>query len=161
MDSVQVRVFSVDDYIPMEFWGKNHWSTLAYIETVMVETGGFEVGFDPRMTQNRRNFRVMAEQNPKPKRPGRTPSMAFSSPMDVKYSTALNNGQKVDRHDDWCCVQDFAASGLLTTKEFEPKDVLHLSEFGQKVCAALRIHKQNGHNFASFQYPINDGSDAK
>ncbi len=43
--------------VPVELWSKDHWSTLAYIETVMVEHGGrFEVGWDPRMRQNRRNF---------------------------------------------------------------------------------------------------------
>lgn len=148
------QVYSKDDLLPMDVWGKNHWSTLAYIETVMVETGGFEVGFDARMTQNRRHFRVMSEQNPKPIRPGRSISMSFAKPMDPQYSTMLNNGQQVEGHDDWCCVQDFAASGLLTTSEFEPKDVLHLSEQGQAVCAALRVHKQKGGNFAEFKYAV-------
>jgi hypothetical protein len=29
-----------DGYIDIHLWGKDHWSTLAYIETVMVECGG-------------------------------------------------------------------------------------------------------------------------
>lgn len=56
--------FTMDDSIPVAYCGKNHWSLLAYIETVMVECGGFDVGFDPRMTQNCRNYRIMKEINP-------------------------------------------------------------------------------------------------
>lgn len=154
MSATEAQVYLKDEYIPMAMWGKNHWSALAYIETVMVECGGFEVGFDARMTQNRRHFRVMAEQNPTPKRPGRSISMSFASPMAPEYSTTLNDGQRVDGHDDWCCVGDFAASGLLKAEHFEPKDVLHLSELGQKICAQLRAHKQGGGNFAEFRYTV-------
>jgi len=30
----------------MDLWGRDHWSTLAYIETVMVDCKGFQIGQD-------------------------------------------------------------------------------------------------------------------
>jgi hypothetical protein len=139
--------FTKDDMIPMEFWGKGHWSILAYIEAVMVECAGFQVGFDPRMTQNRRNFRVMQEMCPRPKRTS-TPHGGVA--MDDKWSTLLNNSQRVIGHDDWCCIQDIAAEGLLSATSFEPKDTLHLSEKGKDLAAKLRVHKQEGGMYATF-----------
>ena len=38
-----------DGYVPPNLFGKDHWSTLAYMETIMVDCGGFQVGADPRM----------------------------------------------------------------------------------------------------------------
>lgn len=57
-------------YVPVARWGRDHWRCLAYVEAIMVEMAGFQVGADPRMTANRRHYRVMAEQCPRPKPPG-------------------------------------------------------------------------------------------
>jgi hypothetical protein len=142
-------VFTKDDFIPMAYWGKNHWSLLAYIETVMVDMGGFHVGFDPHMSQNRRNYRIMQEMNPRPKRAKSSNSMGLV--MKDEWSTILNNGQKVIGHDDWCSLQDLANEGLLTAEAFEPKDMLHLSEKGRAIADRLRAHKSAGGNFAAFR----------
>ena len=53
-------------YVPMARWGRDHWRCLVYVEAVMVEMAGFQVGADPRMTANRRHYRVLAEQCPRP-----------------------------------------------------------------------------------------------
>jgi len=53
--------FKDTDYIPMVLWGRDHWSTLAYLETKLVE-GEDKVDFDPRMRQKRRSFRVLSEK---------------------------------------------------------------------------------------------------
>jgi hypothetical protein len=138
-----------DGYIPMAIWGKDHWSTLAYVETVMVESAGFQVGADARMRSNRHNFRVMQEQCPKPKRPGK---LAMGITMDPKYGSRLNDGTSVDNHDDWMCVQDMAKEGLFTVgpDEMEPGVVLHFSKKGNALAEALRRHKSAGGQFAKF-----------
>jgi hypothetical protein len=76
----------MDIYISPELWGADHWSTLAYIETV--DCNGFQIGLDARMRSNRRNFRVMTEQCPSPKRIGANPGMAIV--MSPEHATRFN-----------------------------------------------------------------------
>lgn len=141
----------MDDYISMLNWHKDHWSTLAYVETVMVDNAGFQLGTDAHMRSNRRNFRVMAEACPRPKRAsGANPSLARV--MQPQHTTRLKDGSPTDNHDDWACIQDMAAEGLFTVgpEDVQPAVVLHLSERGQGVCNALRAHKAAGGHFAGF-----------
>jgi len=148
-----------DGYVPVAKFGKDHWSTLAYAETVMVDCGGFQVGLDPHMRQGRRHYRVMREQCIRPKRMGRvSPDMAMI--MDMKYSTRLNDGTMVESHDDWHCVQDMAEAGYFrvgaepaTADRVEPGVILHLSPLGRTVADALRQHKANGGTFSTFVPP--------
>lgn len=139
--------FTCDTFIPMSQWSKDHWSTFAYVEHVMVETAGFQIGFDGRMKSNRRNFRILKEDCPKPKRPS---ACSLGVVMDLKYSTVIKNGQQIHNHDDWHCVQDMAAEGLFTVTHFEPKDILHLSDKGQQIASQLRQHKASGGSFKDF-----------
>lgn len=151
--------FNVDSYIPMGKWGKDHWSLLGYMHTVLLDCGGFQVGLDARMRQGRRNFRVMDEQCPVPKRPTRTSGAMV---MDPKYGTRLNDGTYVPRHDDWHCVQDMAHEGLLlaknsngrwnlaTVEDIEPGVDLRLSDAGYEVLFGLIRHKHQGGNYAAY-----------
>jgi hypothetical protein len=151
---MEQQTFTMNDYIPMSHWGKDHWSTLGYAETVMVECGGFQVGADVRMKAGRRNFRVMAQGCSKPKRSGFKNS-AFASVMELSQSTKLNNGQVVTGHDDWSCIQDMAAEGLFQQgpEDVEPGVVLTLSEKGNLIVNALREFKRNKGQYGQFRWP--------
>lgn len=150
--------FTSEDLIPMTAWSKDHWSTLAYVESVMTECAGFQMGLDPRMKSNRRNFRVMSQHCPRPKRPGSASGRAASSmamPMDAAHATVVKGGQMVPNHDDWSCLQDMADEGLFTVGQdrLEPREMLHFSAKGIAIAAALRAHKANGGKFADFVPP--------
>lgn len=145
----------LDDYVPMHLWAKDHWSMLAYAETVMVDLGGFQVGNDCRMRQGRRNFRVMHELCFKPRRIKNLPKMSMV--MEIKHSTRLKDGTIVEGHDDWHCIQDMAACGFFTIsggtatpEHIEPGVILHLSPLGRSICNMLRLHKASGGNFGDF-----------
>jgi hypothetical protein len=149
-----------EDFVPLEKFGKDHWSTLAYAESVMMECGGFQVGLDPRMRQGRRNYRVMREQCIRPKRTSRVhPDMAMI--MDSKaHGTRLKDGIVVEGHDDWHCIQDLAQLGyfrigveIANADRVQPGVFLHLSPAGRKVADALRQHKENGGTFSTFTPP--------
>lgn len=142
--------FTKDAIIPPSAWGKDHWSTLAYAETVMVESSGFQVGSDARMRQGRRNFRVMGEQCAAPRRPT---SGGVAQVMDDSHGSRLNDGTYVPGHDDWHCIQDMAAAGFFTVGQegVQPGVTLHLSELGAGVSNALRAHKRAGGYFANFK----------
>lgn len=155
VEALSVPHFTADTYIPIEFWGVDHWSTLAYMDAVMVDCGGFEVGLDARMRSNRRNYQVMAQQNPAPRRPGNANPGRHAVVMRVEHGTRLNNQQTVENHDDWSCIQDMAAAGLLnkTVDKVEPRAKLAFSSMGRAISSALRDHKTHGGRYANFKPP--------
>ena len=143
--------FTIDDVIPITHFGRGHWSTLAYAETVMVECGGFQVGFDGHMRQCRRNFRVMSEECP---RPTRLRSCGIGIPMDTAHSTILADGSVVEGHDDWHCIQDMVETGILSG-ECQPGEILQLTDLGKSLVEQLRDHKRKGGAYGNFRSRVN------
>jgi hypothetical protein len=139
--------YSADEYLPSAVWGRDHWTTLAYIETVATDCVGFQVGNDPRMRSNRRNFRVMQACM----KPRRAQCGGVGIVMDLAHSSRLADGDVVSGHDDWNCLQDMANEGLfnLDASGVEPGITLHLSAKGQAWCASLRAHKQAGGTYSN------------
>jgi hypothetical protein len=150
-EASDTRHFAADDLIPVEYWGKDHYSTLAYVETIMVDSAGFEVGLDPRMRANRRNFRVLLEGRRSPRRPSLT-SWKMARAMEPQHTSFLKLGATSENHDDWSCLQDMAAAGLFTERAdcIEPGNTLHLSDLGKRIVTELREFKASGGNFGQF-----------
>jgi hypothetical protein len=147
------QTFTADDYIPASHWGKDHWTTLAYVDAVMTDMAGFQVGADPRMRSNRRNFRVMHAECPRPKRATNGGHAAMGAiAADLSMGSCLKDGSVVQNHDDWSCVQDMAEAGLFTVgpDDVEPREILHFSAKGRAWANELRQHKQAGGAFAGF-----------
>lgn len=142
---------TTENYIPMSNWGKDHWSCLGYIESVITECSGFQVGSDARMRQGRYHFRIMFEECPHPRRPSKAP---FAIPMEPKHGSRLKDGSFVEGHDDWHCVQDMANEGLFVEMvgDVEPKVMLHLSDKGRTLAEKLRKHKGSGGSFGTFTW---------
>jgi hypothetical protein len=140
---------TLDDIISIDQFGRDHWSTLAYIDCVMIDCAGFQVGFDARMRQGRRHYRVMHEECPRPKRVGISTAALV---MDLEHSTVLRDGSKVAGHDDWHCVQDLATAGIFTARveDIQPGETLHLSDFGRALANDLRAHKASGGSWKDF-----------
>lgn len=153
-DEAAGRHHASDDLISVRYWGKDHFSTLAYIETVMVDCGGFQVGADPRMRSNRRNYRVMIEGCRKPRRP-RDASADMCQVMEPRHTSFLRHGATSENHDDWCCIQDMAYAGFFTVfaEDIEPGVVLHFSDLGRAAATALREFKSVGGSFSTFELP--------
>ena len=125
--------------IPMDKWGKDHWSTLAYVETRCVDHDG-RLGIR-QMRCHPRLHRRLAHEG----------SMFGGMPAP----TRLREGTTVEPHDDWSCVEDMIAEGLLTTEDEDaalcgesPRFVL--TRKGSEVAGALRSHKAGGGSFATF-----------
>ncbi len=141
-----------DEVIPFDRWGKDHWSTLAYIETRIADRKGRlnveHMRCDPRLHR------------------------AFTNRANIdspgSYPTVLADGSKLDRHDDWSCAEDAIALGLLTMDDEEavergnhydaPDEFLpgrspkfSLTPRGLEVAALLRAHKASGGSFSTFR----------
>lgn len=134
--------------VPIDLWGKDHWSMLMFLEHCLVDEGGFKIEFEPRMRQNRHHFRVM------PRR-GKNRSPFFGTSMDPEFGSRLNNGTFILNHDDWCCVQDFAEEGLLSLKteeiDVDCRKKITLTEKGKKLANQLRNHKSEKKTFRTFK----------
>lgn len=149
-----------DGYVPAALFSKDHWSTLAYAETCMVDQGGFQVGFDGRMRQGRAHFRVMSRDCPRPQQSKKCgPRMGVV--MQPEHSTRLKGGAVVAGHDDWHCIQDMVNAGYLGIKRGDglvlplPDEIdagvrLHLTPLGQRVVGQLRAWKALGGHYADF-----------
>lgn len=116
-------------YVPMEKWGKDHWSQLGYVSTCVVD--GQDLNRERMSNKRGRHWKP-------------------------EYGTRLK-GYKPDGdqtllltdHDDWDCMHDLEAEGLLvrpsgisTTVGVTPK--------GHDFIAALNRYKTEGGNFAGF-----------
>lgn len=124
---MQVRDFPVTfvegrtaQHIPRESWGKSHERVLLYIETICVDHAGRPDG--RRLTRN----------------PEWTPPRGNPCDWDDKYSTRLKDGTAVTGHDDWACVEDFIAAGLLRWEGTGTHPVFVLTDLGWDVAGHLR-----------------------
>ncbi len=131
-------------YIPIEKWGEDHWSTLAYLETCAVDQHG-----------NIDNRRMRC--NPRLHR-GFTHSASFSGNPDA-YPTQLHSGVE-HNHDDWSCAEDMVASGLIAlsfwTKQHgetfgHQRGIVTLTDLGMQMASLLRQHKASDGVYGNFK----------
>jgi hypothetical protein len=122
--------------IPIEKWGKDHWSLLAYIETCCVDQNGhFE------LTRIRVN-------------PGTHPLLAVGMLSARKWgpvcNTVLNDNTLLYGHDDVDCLDDLEEAGMIEIYSLV-NGIAGLTPLGIKVSAQLREHKIVGRNYKDFR----------
>jgi hypothetical protein len=137
------------EHVPMNLWGRDHWSTLAYIETKLVNHGETVVEFDPRMRQKRRHFRLLLQALPGHRKPG---AIVQGQAMEAQHGSRLSDGSYLPWHDDWDCVTDMIEEGLFENDGGDGELIgypLKLTELGYAATAAIRKHKAEGGNFSN------------
>lgn len=126
--------------IPVSEWGRDHWSTFAYIETRIESFGGA-----PDMNHLRTD-------------PKRHPWLVghlvrrFEMPTEdvgAKYPTQLRDGVR-EHHDDWDCLDDAVSAGLLAHVGTGANPVYEMTDAGALAANALRAHKRGGGSFSTF-----------
>lgn len=127
--------------VPVEEWGKDHWSLFGYIETRCVDFKG---------TMDQRHLRC---------NPRRHPGLArIQSEIEAKipdgpypYPTRLREGLSVvEEHDDWDCFYDIEAAGLIEDKGTGINPLAVMTEAGRAMAGKLRAWKTKGGMFATF-----------
>jgi len=125
--------------VPIAKFGKDHWSTFAYIETRCVDNQGtVEL--------------IRMRCNPK-----RHPGLAGASAMgesrkwEPSYGTRLKEGVAAG-HDDHDCADDLEAAGLLENIGTGINPAFRLTAEGWVAISLLRQHKAAGGMFATFNY---------
>lgn len=90
------------DVISPERWGRDHYSTLAYLGHVYHTHDGQIDRDKMRCKPSRRHMA------------GPTMAMLIAvHPADERYPTTLQGGQTLDDHDDYDCAYDLVAGGML------------------------------------------------
>jgi hypothetical protein len=140
--------------IPVEKFGKDHWSLLAYVETLCVD-GKSGVGtIDGRKMRCNGNIHPMQMQNFNTSwkmNYGTRLKGFFESPFKSDCAKAIEAGEQVLDHDDWHCLDDLEAAGLV---EILPvaNGFIKMTDKGNKIAARLRKHKSKGGMFANFVF---------
>lgn len=123
--------------IRMELWGQDHWSTFAYLETCVVDNKGI-----PNLDRMRCDF---------DRHPGLYGTLRRNQSLkEKKYPTRLKNAVEVLNHDDWDCVDDMEAAGLLRWEGTGIHPIIVFTERGNQIAAELRQHKAKGGKWGSF-----------
>ena len=125
-------------FVPINKFGKDHWSTFAYIETRIIDYGGKPCRDHMRTDRDRH-----------PKLVGPRVFVCDSAP-NIKYPTILKDGTSLVDHDDWDCLEDCEHAGLLKTSGTVNRTYT-LTEEGRQVAGQLREHKSTGGNYGDFE----------
>jgi len=108
-----------------ERWGKDHLSTLLYIETLCVDGNG-----RPRADRMRTNRGAPLR--------GKVsgPPVHFSK----DYPTRLRCGTELWAHDDWDCAYDIETFGFIEWKGTGISPVFVMTDAGRELTGRLRRH---------------------
>lgn len=143
---------AVKKAIPAKDFGKDHWSLMAYVETLCVDSSKGGVG-----EIDKRRIRC---------NPRRHPLHAVNRNFGVtgwkgEYGTRLagfwtnagltNLKRQMKSHDDWDCLDDLEAAGLIEILS-EANGYVKLTDKGLTVGGLIRAWKAKGGMFATFQY---------
>jgi hypothetical protein len=118
--------------VEAEEFGKDHWSLLAYIETVCVDHQG-----TPELWRMRCNEET---------HPGHMGSFSTSGKA---YATRTKT-REIPGHDDWDCADDLEAAGLIRVFGTGINPLFWMTELGLRIAGELRAHKAKGGMFADF-----------
>lgn len=127
--------------IPMSRWGKDHWSTLIYLETLAVECKGLAKPVNARMRTNEKRHPHLVGGD-----------FRFGLGAGIggsEYPTRLKEGE-VKEHDDWDCVDDAIEEGLVGDVGTGLNRSYKFTKLGKEVMAKLRQFKMDGGNFGDF-----------
>lgn len=128
--------------VPVEQFGKDHWSVLGYIGC--------------RVTGNKGvpdNNHMRTDPDRHPALVGPMLNIQFSGPKEErkKYPTRLAGGIELPDHDDWDCADDLEAAGLIGQGGTGINPIFSLTDKGWQVFKTLTEFKAKGGTFATFK----------
>jgi hypothetical protein len=134
-----------DEYVPIAEWGQDHWSVFAYLETAVVDHRG--VINNVKMRCNARLHRIFA-------------NLGFGGQVrnGAAYPTLLKGGVLLERHDDWSCLEDMIAAGLMQSWFYDTGAKMlgsgvarvEFTDLGWTLAGQVRAHRGKGGNYANF-----------
>lgn len=130
--------------VPMNEFGKDHWSLLGYVETRCV---------DHRGELYKRHLRVNERRHPVHSvNPGKWRSSHGTRLRSFFEPTTPGLHRQISAHDDIDCLDDLEHAGLIRIQS-AANLIVSLTERGLIIAAKLRSHKAGGGMFAGFVLP--------
>jgi hypothetical protein len=119
--------------IPIEMFGKDHWSTFAYICCRIAGHEGV-----PEKAHMRTDLDLH-------------PALGDGHLNETKYPTRLAGGVDMPDHDDWDCAEDLEAAGLILQHGTGSNPVFALTDKGWKRFRHLTEFKNSGGSFGEYR----------
>jgi hypothetical protein len=111
--------------VPVEKFGRDHWSTFAYLACTIVGNDGIPDRTKMRCDSARHPFLAHF-----------LPGVGGSPP------TRLMNGETLRDHDDWDCADDLCAAGLLLDLGTGANPLFDLTPEGWEALKVLLVHRR-------------------
>lgn len=141
MEEKQTNLSSLSDEgipipIPIELWGKDHWSVLAYVEARCVNTTDGIGKPDPRNIQTNHH---------------RHPFMGNLTDGS-QYSIRLKGGKTLPGpdYDEWDVLDDLEHFGLIENVGSGINRAYRMQPLGNDLVGQLRTYKTQGGDYADF-----------
>lgn len=125
--------------VPVEHFGKDHWSTLAFVETRCVDYKG--VLDKDRMRCNLNRHAAFA---------GPVQRRSLIMDWQETWGTRLNDGSVLPEHDDWDCLIDLTKAGYIEIIDIDDATV-KMTPTGLDVVQRLRIYRTGTGRYTGFQ----------
>jgi hypothetical protein len=139
--------------VPMEKWGKDHFSLLGYLDCRCTDDKGTINGAHLRHNPAKRPAVVGSDTD-------HISAMCAGVGWKPEYGTRLagfwkesgatDPSQQLPDHDDIDCLEDLEAAGVIKNIGSGLNPLIRFTEFGHAVANRLREHKRDGGNFAEF-----------
>ena len=143
---------AVKKAIPMQDFGKDHYSLLAYVETLCVDSSKGGVGeIDKRRVRCNPRRHPLHNVNANMGVTGWKPDWGTRLSGFWTNADLTNPKRQIGFHDDWDCLDDLDAAGLLEVLS-EANGYVKLTDKGLTVAGLLRAWKAKGGMFETFQY---------
>jgi len=134
--------------IPIEKWGRDHWSLVAYLDCRCADNNGTINGAHLRH-HPKRPARIGSDMA------GRATSRNWKPEYDTRiagfYDPSKTEPRQLADHDDIDCLEDIEKAGIIENHGSGLFPLIKFTEMGHVVANHLREHKRDGGNFATFE----------
>lgn len=138
--------------IKVEDFGRDHWSVLAYMETLCVDSAKKGVGeIDKRRMRTNERRHIFHAVNLNMGVGAWKPDFGTRLAGYWDSMGKIVPKRKVKSHDDWDCLDDLEAAGFLEVLS-EANGFVRMTEKGQKVAGELRAYKAKGGMLSGFRW---------
>lgn len=130
-----------NERIPIDRWGRDHWTTLLYIETRCVDYKGTVRNENLRCFPTGANLHRMTDAQQR----------IWCKGDEKKYGTRLADDSVAENHDDWDCIEDMVAAGVLLWEGTGAYPAFVLTDIGWQIAHALRRWRAEGKTVKEFR----------
>ncbi len=143
------------DIVPMEDFGKDHWSLLGYFETLCVDSVNDMGKIDMRRvrcnTKTHPHYSANHMDRLGPGEHGWKPEYGTRLHGYFLEGKERDKSRQIQEHDDWDCFEDLIKADLVTWEGTGTFPHVKFTEKGLEIAAELRVHKAIGGVFAHFR----------